>query len=518
MIAAVIRSLPQSMRQLQLTLRTLFFIIFCMTLFFAIFIRDPDFFFHVKAGQDILLNKAIPATDPYSFTHAGGIWHAHEWLFEIIIYLIFHTLGYFGVKAFVALIGLAALFISAAALSKRHNADLPVIAVMAMLLAPFLTPRPQLFTFLFFAIYLFALLRYKYRRESYHLWGLAPLMVLWVNVHGGYLLGIAIIATFIVTEWLGALLAQTPTEQRLRLRPLIITLLSVITASLINPWGIHHWLFPFQLMNTSAVAAISEWQPIDFSSFYARGYLAAIALLLMVYLYTPRRPDITEVAIPWGMITASFIAVRHMPLAYLTITPFLIHKLTEWVTSTSFTNHLWVTRLRNRLSQGNDLGSKEVILNWIILLVVTLLFTASYPLHHANDEAKLNELVPAKATDFIVASHLTGRMFNTYHYGGYLIFRLAPLQQVFIDIRGDMYGGGVMDDYIAAYQARPGWQTILDRYAIDYIVCESKAPLLEAATASGLFAPVYRDRESTVLVRTGGRYQPLISAYRPTPY
>lgn len=503
-------------RPFRLELRGLFFVIFCITLFFAIFIRDPDFFFHVKAGEDILRHGAIPATDPYSFTHTGGAWHAHEWLFEIIIYLLFHHLGYLGVKAFVALMGIAALFTSAAALTRRHNADLPLIAGMALLLAPFLTPRPQLFTYLFFAIYLFALLRYKYRAESRHLWGLPLMMVVWVNVHGGYLLGIAIIAGFIITEWFGARLAQSPVEHRKRLRPLLITLLLVTAASLINPWGIHHWWFPFELMGNSAVGAISEWQSLDFKDLYARGYLVAIALLLIVYLYAPRRPDLTELVIPWGMITASFIAVRHMPLAYLAMLPFLIHKLTEWLTSFSFRNHAWVSRLRATLSAGRELGSRETLLNWLVLLVVTTLFAVSYPLHHADDEAKLNELVPARATDFILASNLSGRMFNTYHYGGYLIFRLAPQQQVFIDIRGDMYGKALMEDYRTAYQAKPGWQAILDRYAIDYIVCESTAPLLEAVTSSGLFATVYRDTESAVLVRNDGRFQPLIAAY-PAP-
>ncbi len=505
------------MRLLRLDLRNLFFVIFCMTLFFAIFIRDPDFFFHVKAGEDILLHSAIPSTDTYSFTHTGGTWHAHEWLFEIFIYQLFHSLGYLGVKAFIAVMGLPSLFVSASALTKRHNSDLPIIAVMALLLAPFLTPRPQLFTYLFFAITLFALLRYKYRRESHHLWGLPPLMVVWVNVHGGYLLGIAIIAVFIFTESFGALLSQTPHEQRTRLRPLFITLLLVMGASLINPWGIHHWLFPFQLMDTSAVASISEWQPLDFKDAYSRAYLAVIALLMIVYLYAPRRPDLTELVVPWGMITASFISVRHMPLAYLAIIPFLIHKLMEWITSPVFATHPWVKRLRNGLSRGSELGNKEIVINLVILVVLTGLLAVSYPLYHAQDQAKLNELVPAKATDFIIASGISGRMFNTYHYGGYLIFRLAPQQQVFIDIRGDMYGKALVEDYRTVYQAKPGWQPILDRYAIDYIVCESKAPLLEAATAAGTFITVYQDEESAVLVRNDSRHRAFIDTHRWKP-
>lgn len=503
------------MRWMRLDLRALFFVIFCMTLFFAIFIRDPDFFFHVKAGEDILRNGAIPASDPYSFTHAGGAWHAHEWLFEIIIYQLFDKFGYLGVKLFIALLGITALFISAAALTRRRNSDLPLIAGMALLLAPFLTPRPQLFTYLLFAIYLFALLRYKYRGEARHLWGLPLLMVLWVNVHGGYLLGIAIIAAFIGSEWLGARLAQTPLEQRLRLRPLLITLLAVSAASLLNPWGIHHWWFPFQLMDNSAVATISEWQPLDFKTLYARGYLAAIAVLLIVYLYAPRRPDLTELVLPWGMISASFIAVRHMPLAYLAMLPFLIYRATEWLASPAFCNHPWIVRLRAGRARGKELGNKEFLLNGLILAVVAAVFLLSYPHHHAQDEQKLNELVPARATDFILASGLSGRMFNTYHFGGYLIFRLAPQQQVFIDIRGDMYGQQVMEDYLTLHQAMPGWQALLERYAIDYIVCEAKAPLLEAASSAGLFATVYRDEESAVLVRNSERYRPLIDAYRP---
>ena len=105
-------------------------------------------------------------------------------------------------------------------------------------------------------------------------------------------------------------------------------------------------------------------------------------------------------------------------------------------------------------------------------------------------------------------------MFNTYHYGGYLIFRLAPQQRVFIDIRGDMYGREVMEDYLTISQAKTGWQARLDHYAIDYVVCEAKTPLLEAATSSGLFVSVYRDEESAVLVRNDGRYQALVASHQ----
>lgn len=499
---------------MRLELRHLFFVILAMTILFGIVIRDPDLFFHLKAGEDILRQGAIPATDPYTFTHAGGAWHAHEWLFALLIHLLFDHFGYLGVKLLVALMGSGALLVSASALTRRHPLELPVIAALALLLVPFLAPRPQLFTYLFFAVYLFALLRYKYRAQTRHLWGLPLLMVVWVNVHGGYLLGIAIIAALIASEWLGGWLSPTPAAPRTRLRPLLLTLLAVIAASLLNPWGVHHWWFPFALMESSAVAVISEWQPLAFNTLLARGYLLALALLFIAYLYTPRRPDLTELLLPWAMVVASFTAVRHLPLALLAILPFLLHTLGAWLTSAPFQSHPWVARLRRGLAQGGELGGRESLLNGLILAVVAVLLVVSYPRYHADDAAKLNALVPARATDFIIAANLGGRLFNTYHYGGYLIFRLAPRQRVFIDIRGDMFGKELIDDYRTLYHAQPGWQALLDRYAIDTIVCESAAPLLAAATSAGLFATVYRDATSAVLVRNDGRQQALVDAYR----
>jgi molybdopterin-guanine dinucleotide biosynthesis protein A len=74
----------------------------------------------------------------------------------------------------------------------------------------------------------------------------------------------------------------------------------------------------------------------------------------------------------------------------------------------------------------------------------------------------------------------------------------------------------LMDDYTTIHQARPGWQQLLDHYAIDYIVCEQDAPLVKAASADELFVPLYRDSDTVVLVRNSARYQPLIARYRLT--
>jgi hypothetical protein len=156
-------------------------------------------------------------------------------------------------------------------------------------------------------------------------------------------------------------------------------------------------------------------------------------------------------------------------------------------------------------------------MNGFLVLLTLLALILVYPQRQKAIDTSLNTIIPVKATDFIVREGITGRMFNTYHYGGYLIYRLYPNQRVFIDGRADMYGDAFIKDALAIYQGGSEWKRRFDRYGIDYVICESEAPLRQLLLQEGSFRLVFDDGMHSVLLRDIEKYRPLIRRYEGKP-
>jgi hypothetical protein len=130
---------------------------------------------------------------------------------------------------------------------------------------------------------------------------------------------------------------------------------------------------------------------------------------------------------------------------------------------------------------------------------VSLIFFT--PLLSEQKRGKRNAYLPVKAVDYILEKGISGRLLNTYHYGGYLIYRLYPQQRVFIDIRADMYGDQFIRDYITIYFGQEGWERIFDRYHFDYVLCENNAVIRKFLLYRGDYRLAYHDSSHSVLLR-----------------
>src|SRR6478672_10604674 len=185
-----------------LTFRRVFPIVL-LSMVFVLAVRqsvsiDPDLWWHLKAGEQMIDTRSIPHTDDYSFTKQGSEWVAHEWLSEVIIAAIYRVTGLVGLVTIFSLIIVIALW-----LTYRRCDGRPYAAGIAILLAaaassPLFGVRPQMLTLLLASIYILLLERFDPKEESRRLWWLVPLMLLWVNLHAGWALGVALIGLYIV--------------------------------------------------------------------------------------------------------------------------------------------------------------------------------------------------------------------------------------------------------------------------------------------------------------------------------
>jgi hypothetical protein len=470
-------------------------------------LNDPDYFWHLKTGETIVTHRALPHGDVFSFTRAGQPWVLHEWLFEVLLYGVHSLSGALGVRALVATLAIAApllTFMTARRLAGAGAAWLPM-AIGAMVFAGGVAPRPQLLTYVFFAFYLSALLRFKYGRETRALFVLPFVMVVWVNAHAAYAVGIALVVLFAACEWIGWAFqpVRDPGQKRRLLRLTQVAGL-VVLASLANPGLFERWLYPFQVIGMSTNALIQEWQSPDFHLLGPSLYLALLLLFLVSCTYARRKPDLTELALPLCFAVQGMLALRHMPLAAMVLVPFAALALERGplaALQAGVRNLQPVRWYMARRGAGRDLAAGEFVLNWLVACTVLVLAPLYFRSRQPDAGVQRGPVLARGAADFVAAHGLHGNLFNQYGDGGYLIYRLAPRVKVAIDGRADMYGDRFIQAYLQVYQGAAGWQASFERLPVDLALLPLDAPIRQLLLASERFREVYRDTHYSVLQR-----------------
>jgi hypothetical protein len=472
---------------------------------------DPDYFWHLKTGEYIVDHAALPASDVFSYTRMGHPWVLHEWLFEVILYSFFAAFGELGVRLLSATLITAALvltFTTARRLASAATAWPPLIIGVFVFVSS-MSPRPQLLTYVCFALYLSVLLRFKYEHATRPLIALPLAMIVWVNAHAAYAVGIALVLFFTACEWLiwACRPARDP-EQKRRLIRLTQVACLVALASLANPGLFERWVYPVQVLGMAVNQIIQEWTSPDFHLFIWQAYLVLVLMFFVAIAYGTRKPDLTELALPLLFVVAGCVSRRHAPLAVMTLVPFTALALARgpFMAISAFVRSLkpvrWYLAWR---SAGRELGNVEYALNWLFAGVVGLCLPAYVHSKQAQTGSKPDQLLVEGAAGFIAAQGLRGNLFNEYGDGGYLIYRLFPRARVAVDGRADMYGDKFIQDYLRIYGAASDWQAKFDRLAVDLAVLPLDAPIRQLLLEKERFREVYRDKHYSVLQRATAR-------------
>jgi hypothetical protein len=473
-------------------------------------LTDPDYFWHLKTGEYIVAQRALPAGDVFSFTRAGQPWVLHEWLFEVGLYGAFAAGGERGVVLLTVTLALGALalaFAAARRVARSAGAAWIATSAGALAFAGGVAARPQLVTYLCFAFTLSALLAFKYADRTRALFALPFVMVVWVNAHGAYAIGVALMLLFAGCEWLAwAMRPVRDAGQKRRLVRLTQATVLVVLASLANPGVFERWLYPFQVLGMAVNEFIQEWQSPNFHEFGPKAFLGLALLYFVSSTYAVRKPDLTELALPLVFTVQGCISMRHVPLAALVLVPFTALALARGPLAALDGAVRGVRPVRwylaRRGAAGPDLGAKEFVLNWALALAFAACFPAWVHRHQPGSAGRTGASVPAKgAADFVEAHRIGGKLFNQYADGGYLIYRLAPQARVVVDGRADVYGDRFIKDYLDVYQGAADWQAKFERLGADLAVLPLDAPIRQLLLAHTPFREVYRDKHYSVLQR-----------------
>jgi hypothetical protein len=482
---------------MRLTARWLFSILLFLGLFLMTLrpIADPDFWWHLRTGQLIAQTHLIPHSDPYSFTNNGKPWVAHEWLSELLIYGLY-CLGSYGLLIFTFSLLITTGFLFTYLRCPPDSR--PYIAGFSLLLgaiatAPTWGVRPQMLSLLLTSLLLYLLDRYRDNANYKYLIPIPAITLLWVNLHAGYFLGLGIVGIYIVGGTIEILTTDIRNKSdpvASKLKPILIlcAVLGIsILASLANPNGIHIILYPFQTLASSAMQQfIQEWFSPDFHLLewqpLAWFFLALIGAGMLGK--KPIAPTKILLVLIFGY--ATLVSMRHVPLFAIVAIPILAEQI-----GGSFLIH----------SEAHKTG---IIFKWIAPLVIALLLAVVglrfVQVIQGQVKSEM-ETFPKGAVDWIQVNQPQRNLFNSYGWGGYLIWRLYPSYLVYIDGRADVYGDDFIYSYTDNYRGQPSWiKAFVDR-SVNLVLVEPGSGLANALSQASGWEIVYEDSLSVIYAR-----------------
>jgi len=256
-----------------------------------------------------------------------------------------------------------------------------------------------------------------------------------------------------------------------RLRKLVMVTAVSVPAVAINPYGIRMLAYPFETVSIGALQDfIQEWAAPDFHLPQTWPFLVMLLALLAVFATSKERVDWTDLVLVSGSAAMALMAGRNIALFAVVATPVLSRQADAWLTERG-----WRLRPRRTVSRG------MLLVNWALLVLVSMgaLAKVGTTLSERTIRQAQEEFFPAQLADYLQQTLPAGRLFNSYNWGGYLIFA-APQVPVFVDGRTDLYGDELLQKYLEVILLRDGWQQTLDEYGIDRVAIESDSTLAGA--------------------------------------
>jgi hypothetical protein len=467
-----------------------------------------DFWWHLKAGEVIWNTGTIPRVDTFSFTATGQEYLYQNWLSEIIYYLTYLAGG------LPLLISLnASIFVLSFAVTLwlcwliTGHSRLAVLCVLAgeILAIRFTNARPQVFSMLFFSVFYFALLRYR-RCPDHAPWLLIPLMVLWVNMHGAFVLAIALVALIGGIELVKTLAATQDALSRRQVTHLGLILLLVILATMLNPegWRVYEYVWDVQ-SDTASQQLVTEWQSPTIRNPADMPFFAAIFLGFLAFIYSARR-DPANLALFCTFAALGLLSLRGVVWFSLAFPPILAVQLSG-LDLTPIAARLG--RWRRGFVASRTAPTHPVLnLTLLVLLVGITLLLSPWVRPSLSDSRLRSELIdpliPQDALEYVAQQGIRGHIFHSQNVGDYLIWRLHPQQFSFIDGRVHLFDMEFCRDYLRILNGC-GWEDLLAKYEVDWVLLpldkDSGGLLQRGLDSARDWSQVYRDDQAVLYRR-----------------
>ena len=500
---------------LLLVISTLIFII----LVTALPVNNPDIWYHLKTGEYIVKEKTIPKKDFFSFTAEGREWIAQWWLYDVIVYLLQNRFGFNSLIYLKVAIGILIFFILYKTLKLYQLPDafaLPLLVFSAWIVGTAWVDRPHIFSYLFTVLLMWILISYQFGKKR-PLFLIPPLFLIWANMHASIPIALVLVLFLIASEvWEEIAGYQSESAKLTSHFPLLLSLLAGTIVSLINPNAYKTHLYVFKINPEFVSQNIVEWIPL--SSFFADlhirlflffGFLtlASFFFVLLKHSKIQKSPNskisLFEIILIASLSYLSLSALRFTPIFVLIILPFMAKNL--W----SMINNLWL------MAKKRQSSCPLFIKFALVLAILALCFfhEKRFGGHHLGVEVGA---LPTVAAEFIDEVEPAPPMYHVFNWGGYLMWRLYPKYQVFIDGRLDMYVPDIYHEWLDVVLAKEGWEKILEKYKINFCLISNEPEwnrLGQTLESDPDWVLIYWDSQSGIFIKNDPKNQELLEKY-----
>jgi len=526
------------------------FMVICLAALCVYAIRqvDADLYGYLAYGRLFAERGGPTAVDPFAYTSGGTPWIAFEHAAQTLLWMAYDTFGPIGLIGLKCLAGGTAVFFLWRAVRTSHASPIvwaPVFLFCTSMLSRYFLFRPQLFTFACFAYYVAVLFRYLIHGRG-ALWTLPIIMLLWANLHGGFLAGLGAIGLAIVIRAIQVRRARLQSRRSedaglesgasydpglyvgrdfsragsagLKSGPtfLLLILSACFVATFVNPWGVRLWQYVLtELSHDTNRRYISEWRPATAGVDPWSGITLTVLTAVVVgagFVAERRRSKVAGLR-PWHwvatcvpLIVMAYVSVRHVPLAATWTAPVIALLLTTDDAPAVAT-----------LARYFAIGLASLAL---VPIMVTVEYVAAdlRPVIRTGG-AVLGPTNPCQAVRFIRDNKLQGNVYTPLWWGSYLTWETYPAIRVSMDGRNiSAFPPGMVSENLHFYSPaarRDDLETPL-RYDTDFLLVPSDAIILESVRSDRRWRQIYRDADAFLFVRADEAHA-LIEAARLRP-
>ena len=451
--------------------------------------NDGDLPRHLLMGRVIVQTHSIPRQEMFSYVYEGRTYVAHEWLADVIFYLSYLALGLKGVVLLTALLIASAFYVLYSALSSEFEEHLLILVLLLWGVAntfPFWVARPLLFSIFLLAVWVVLTDRIS-RGGKVNFWILPGLMVLWGNIHAEFVAGFLVLLAY-MAGWFWDYLFNRENIDQSVIKKLAGTFAFSLIASLVNPFGWNTWKTILSYLgNKYLMSTILETRPPDFSS---PSYLVELLLIIAsLLIFALKKGSIRsgQAFLLAGFTVLAMTSGRNMHL-YGVVAPFVLAGPAVEIANLAF-----LKRTASAMVRAENQLKGFVWPAATVLISIALLISGGLGRDYFIDP----KLFPVDAVQWLRENPQSGRMFNNFIWGGYIVWRLWPDQKDFIDSQSDLTGEATKL-YLTVDRLDAGWQGVLQQYDVKWVIMPTNSPLsLELAKNGWLI--LYKDPTATIL-------------------
>jgi len=466
-------------------------------------LADADIGWHIRTGELILATHTLPRTDPFSSTMQGQPWFAWEWLYDVLLGVLHRVCGLNGVVWLCALL-VAGIFVFLFSQLLRRGTGL-LLAIVLMLLAEaasaiHLFARPHIASWLFSLLWFVVLERWEGERgrlPRWIPWFFPASMLIWVNLHGGWIFGLMLLAIYSFAAFIEGLRARTSDALAAiraahRSRAMAWAWVASALATLANPfgWRLHAHIYRY-LSDRYLMDRIEEFRSPDFHGWAERSFAVILLLALIAFWGNRGKLCLGHLLVVLLAAYTAFYSSRNIPVSSMLLV--LIAGPILWQNLASLANRprawQWVRKGATRIVEFSDrMGAQEMELRCHAWPIFSVVLAFAICLHGGllGSRRLLNAQFDPRKMPVAAVTFLQGEVagtpastepvFSTDAWGGYLIYkmnpgrmnpgRLYPERKVVVDDRHDLYGSGRIQEYLILTQGERGWRSVLEKWQI----------------------------------------------------